>query len=132
MHKRSAWYPRGAPSESDRITAMVRRCLSFLLAVLVAANLVVWPTGALAEMLEHEHEAVQTDPQNPPVDPSPAHCKHGCAGHYGQHFQGQVPAPFFVCRISASRSVFARPEALPPQHIPALPFRPPLTASILT
>jgi len=117
---------------SGRISSMIRRCVSFLLAVLVMANLVVWPSGVLAEVLEHEHEAVQTDPQSPPVDPSAAHCKHGCAGHYGQHFQGQVPTLFFACRVSTSRLVLARPEAVPAQHIPALPFRPPLTASILS
>lgn len=111
---------------------MIRRCVSFLLAVLVMANFVVWPSAVLAAVLEHEHEAVQTDPQNPPGDPSPAHCKHGCAGHYGQHFQGQVPVRFFEFRVSSSLSALDRVEALPPQHNPALPFRPPLTASILS
>lgn len=121
-----------ANTKSGRIAAVMRHWISALLAALMLANLAVWPAAALAEVVEHEHEAVQTDPQNPPVDPSPAHCKHGCAGHYGQHFQGQVPARFFEFRVSSSLSALVRVEALPPQHIPALPFRPPLTASILS
>lgn len=94
------------------------------------ANLAAWPMAAFAEVLEHEREVLEIEAGHPPAEPA-THCKQGCASHYGQHFQGQVPAPFFECRVPASRSVLAGPEAFPPQHIPALPFRPPLTASIL-
>jgi hypothetical protein len=103
-----------------------------MMAALLLANLAIWPSAVLAEVLEHGQEAVQPDAQNPPVEPSAVHCKHGCAGHYGQHFQGQVPALSFEPPTAFSDRATATPEAFPPQHVPAFPFRPPLTASILS
>lgn len=110
----------------------MRRWISTLLAAFMLANLAAWPAGVLAEVLEHEREGAQFDARTPPVEPSPAHCQHGCAGHYGQHFQWQVAAFLFEPRAAISAIVVATPEFFPPQHISALPFRPPLSAPILS
>jgi hypothetical protein len=110
----------------------MRRWISTLLAALMLANIAAWPAGVLAEVLEHEQEIAQFDTQPPPVEPLPAHCQHGCAGHYGQHFQGQVAAFPFKPRVAVSASIVATPEFFPPQHISTLPFRPPLSAPILS
>lgn len=107
----------------------MRRWISVLLASLVLANLVAWPSAALSEVLEHELEFAQNDEQIPPVEPAPVHCPHGCMGHYGQHFQWQasVVATDAPAR-SASSSVVATPATRHPQIFAAQLFRPPLSA----
>lgn len=107
----------------------MRRLFTILLAYTLLANVTAWPAAALAEALEHQQESVQlTAPESTTPQPAQAHCAHGCAGHCGQHFQGQVS-------ISANPSREQRTEVPAPmvhgaflQHIPVLPFRPPLAA----
>ena len=109
----------------------MRHFVSIVMTLLMLANLAAWPSLALAEVLEHDREVVGLDAGNPPDDPA-AHCQHGCAGHYGQHFQFQIAAlPCQPC-AAASASKVAIPEFFPRQHIPTLPFRPPLTGAILS
>ncbi len=110
----------------------MRRWTSALLTVLMLANLAVWPSFALAEVLEHEKEAVQLDSQDRPVEPSPVHCKHGCVGHFSQHFQFQTGAVSIEPRRTVSDNVATEPEVVFPKHFPILPFRPPLSAPILS
>ena len=109
----------------------MRRLISMAVAFLMLANLAAWPSAVLAEILEHEREIVQFDSGVPPVEPSTP-CQHGCAGHYGQHFQWQVAASPFKPGAAISALLVASPEFFPPQHIPALPVRPPLSAPILS
>jgi len=114
-----------------RITAVMRRLFSTLLAVAFLANVAVWPSAALAEVLEHQQEQVQlTDPAGTPAEPQAVHCHHGCASHCGQHFQGQPGTPALAMRDCGTErpTPIARPLVL--QHNPALPFRPPLAAPI--
>lgn len=108
----------------------MRRWISALLTSLMVANVVAWPSAMLAEVLEHEQEVVQFDAETPPVELSASHCQHGCAGHYGQHFQWQVTATSLESRLAVSDSIAAAIETIPPLYVPALPFRPPLTAPI--
>lgn len=109
----------------------MRRLFSTIVAVAVLANLAVWPAAALAEVLEHQQEQARlVDPAGAPAEPAGAHCQHGCAGHCGQHFQGQPGHTAIELRV---RSV---EKPLPGAHLPfsqpcfAPPFRPPLTAPI--
>ena len=106
----------------------MRRFISLLIAATMLANLAAWPSLVLAEEMDHEQQAAQFDGRDQPAEPSPVHCQHGC--HYGQHFQGQVASASFVPVLTVSESVAAVFEDVPPQHVPALPFRPPLTATI--
>lgn len=109
----------------------MRRWISSLLAVLMLANLAAWPSLALAEVLEHEREVVQVMVgQDQPVEPSPVHCQHGCAAHFSQHFQWQAASVCILPRPSASDSIVFAPETAFSPHVPILPFRPPLTATI--
>lgn len=117
--------------ESGRITAVTRRLISALLSLLMLVNLAAWPSAALAEVLEHEREGGQFDAQSLPVEPAPVHCPHGCLGHYGQHFQWQVPVVTMEAPVrSTARSIASLPDTPHPQNIPSLPFRPPLDALI--
>ena len=108
----------------------MRRWISALLAALMLANLAAWPAAALAEVLEHERESAAFDEKSPPVEPASTRCQHGCAGHYGQHFQWHAPALPFDASKTLPATAIAAPDFFPPQYIPFLPFRPPLTTSI--
>lgn len=108
----------------------MRRFISSFLVGLLLANLSIWPSAALAEVLEHEQEVAQSDGQTP-AEPNPAKCSHGCIGHYGQHFQWQVPiVPLGAPTPRTSLTIVAAPDQFHPQNIPSLPFRPPLHALI--
>lgn len=109
---------------------MARRCVSIFLAALLLANLAVGPSAVLAEVLQHEHEAAQFDLQNPPVEPAPLHCPHGCAGHIGQHYQWHASSGSLALQANVLEPVASPADSVSPLHIPTLPFRPPLTASI--
>lgn len=107
----------------------MRRLFSVLLAVAMLANLAAWPASALAEVLEHQQEQTQLfDPATAPAQPEAAHCHHGCAGHCGQHFQGQPAHAAITLRVRGVE------QPLPVAHLPlsqpslAPPFRPPLAA----
>ena len=109
----------------------MRRWISTLLAALMLANLVAWPSVALAEALQHEHEAADfASPLIPPSEPAPANCQHGCAGHYGHHFHGQVPSMSAAWSSSERDSIEASIQSPLPQDISAPLFRPPLFAPI--
>lgn len=111
----------------------MRRFISMMMVVLMLANLAAWPSLALSEVLEHDREAVQlVDGPDQPAEPGPAHCQHGCAGHFGQHFQWQTGAISIVSLSAISDPVANSPEAILALHVPVLPFRPPLSAPILT
>lgn len=108
----------------------MRRLVSTLVAFALLANVAVWPSTALAELLAHQQAPVGfVDPVNAPATPDPAHRHHQCAGHFGEHFQGQLPAAVIGMRHrGAELPVPATPTAHP-QPNPVLPFRPPLAAS---
>ena len=109
----------------------MRRWFSALLASFVLANLVAWPSAALAEVLEHELEVAQNDARTPPLEPAPVHCPHGCIGHYGQHFQWQASVvPVQALARTTPGSVLAVPTTRHPQTFASQPFRPPLGALI--
>jgi len=103
----------------------MRRWISSLLTALMVANVIAWPTAVVAETFEHDHEAVQLSDQGAPAESSPAHCKHGCAGHYGHHFQIQASSLSYPPALPFSASAISAASVLSPQHIPTLPFRPP-------
>lgn len=107
----------------------MRRWISTLLSALLLANLAAWPAVAFSEVLEHEQEVLGLDAGNPPAE-SATHCQHGCASHYGQHFQSQVSVIPIVSPQTIAQTVPAAADYIPPQHFPALPFRPPLHALI--
>ena len=109
----------------------MRRLISVAVAILMLANLAAWPSAVLAEVLQHEQEVVHLDSGVPLAEPS-THCQHGCAGHYGQHFQWHVASPACEPPAAVSEVLVAKPEFFPLQHIPALPVRPPLSAPILS
>ncbi len=109
----------------------MRRWISALISALLLANLALWPTVALAQVLEHEREVLALDTGNPPAEPA-THCRHGCAGHYGQHFQSQVGVVSIVPHLSIAEAVPSAANDNPPRYFPALPFRPPLTGAILS
>jgi hypothetical protein len=105
----------------------MRRLFSMLLAVAMLANLAAWPAAALAEVLEHQQEQTQLfDPAGAPAEPAGTYCRHGCAGHFSQHFQGQPGYASIVLRVCGVE------QPLPFAHIPfsqlgpVPPFRPPL------
>jgi len=107
----------------------VRRWISTFLTMLMLANVALGPTAVVAEVLEHEQEAIHLDDKGaPPAESGDAHCKHGCAGHYGHHFQFQVSSSSYLAAPAVSTAVIAVAAAHPPKFIPTLPFRPPLTA----
>ena len=110
----------------------MRRFVAGIVTALMLANLAAWHSAVLAEALEHATEAVQAEGngQKAPDAPSASHCRHGCAGHYGQHFQWQVTVSHISLRVAVSSSVDAAPEYFSLQHISTLPFRPPLHALI--
>jgi hypothetical protein len=110
----------------------MRRWISTLLTALMLANLASWPSFVLAEVLEHEVKAVQLGGQDQPVEPSPVHCKHGCVGHLSQHFQFQTGAVSIEPRRTVSDDVSIEPDVVCSKHFPVLPFRPPLSAPILS
>lgn len=105
----------------------MRRWISALLTVLMLANVAVWPTAVVAQVIEHDREAIQLDERDAPAGSVP-HCKHGCVGHYGHHFQFQASPFSYQIAPAVSAAIVAAAAALPPKHIPALPFRPPLPA----
>ena len=109
----------------------MRRLFSTLLAVAFLANVAVWPSAALSEVLEHQREQVQfTDPAGTPAEPQAAHCHGGYASHGGQHFQGQPGTPAIAMRDCGTER--PTPTASSPllQLDPVPPFRPPLAAPI--
>ena len=110
---------------------MTRRFVLIVMTVLLLANLAAGPTVALAELLEHEQEQIQLDSGKLPAEPG-THCQHGCAGHYGQHFQSQVGVISIVSQLTIRETVPAATDYIPTQHFSALPFRPPLTGAILS
>lgn len=108
----------------------MRRWIASLLAALMLANVFAWPSVVLAEVLEHDREAAQFDSRSPGERTGAAHCAHGCASHFSQHFQWQAPAsPILLC-VAFSEPVLSAPEPRFFKHVPALPFRPPLTSPI--
>ncbi|MFY9316080.1 MAG: hypothetical protein WAO95_11045 [Burkholderiales bacterium] len=109
---------------------MARRWVSIFLAALLLANLAVGPSAVLAEVLEHGNEAVLFDSQNPPIEPALLHCPHGCAGHIGQHYQWHASPGPLALQANVSEPAASPADSVSPLHIPTLPFRPPLTASI--
>jgi len=110
----------------------MRRWISALLTSIMLANLAAWPAAVLAEVLEHEKEIAQLEGKTQPAEPSAAHCKHGCVGHLSQHFQFQTGAVSIDLRRTVSDDVATELEVVFQKHFPVLPFRPPLSASILS
>jgi hypothetical protein len=104
----------------------MRRWIATVLTVLMLANVAVWPTAVAAEV-EHEREAIEQSDNGAPAEQGGAHCNHGCAGHYGHHFQLQASSLSYQSAPDVSASAFAASSALPPKFIPTLPFRPPLS-----
>lgn len=110
----------------------MRKLVSAFLVAMMLVNLATWPSAALAEVLDHDQEAsLDSGAGRAPAEP-PAHSPHGCLGHYSQHFQGQVVAMLSGPRPGASDAIAISPEIVFVQHIPLLPLRPPLTATILS
>lgn len=107
----------------------MRRLFTMLLATAMLANIAIWPSAVLAEVLEHQHEQAQlVDPAGTPVEPQAAHCHHGCAGHSGQHFQGQPDAPAMAMRECGAERPTRTARSTLLQLDPVPPFRPPLAA----
>lgn len=101
----------------------MRRLYSILLAVALVTNALSWPGFALAESLEHQHEVVQAgDSDSTPAEPGAAHGHHGCAGHYGQHFQGQHTIAATHLHQRASEAPEPSIDLASAQHVPLLPF----------
>jgi hypothetical protein len=106
----------------------VRRWISTFLTVLMLTNVALGPTAAVAEVLEHDQEAIHLDDKGAPAESEGTHCKHGCAGHYGHHFQLQASSLSYQTAPAVSAAAIAIAVVLPPKFIPTLPFRPPLPA----
>lgn len=109
----------------------MRRLASILVAVVLAANALAWPGFALAESFEHQHEVVEFgDSNSAPTEPGATHGHHGCAGHYGQHFQGQHAGTPALSPQGASEVPDPSIDLAAAQHVPFLSLRPPLAALI--
>ena len=109
----------------------MRRLFSTLLAMVFLANVAVWPAAALSEVLEHQQEQPQLiDPAGMPLEPNTAHCHHGCAGHCGQHFQGQPDTAAIAIRDCGAELPTPAARTTLPQLSPVPPYRPPLSAPI--
>lgn len=109
----------------------MRRLASVLIAVALAANALAWPGFTLAESFEHHHEAVEFgDSNSAPSEPGAAHGHHGCAGHFSQHFQGQHAGTPALLPQGVSEVPDPSIDLAAAQHVPPLPFRPPLAALI--
>jgi len=107
----------------------MRRLFSVLLAVAMLANPAAWPAAALSELLEHQQEQAEfIDPAGTPAEPGTAHCHHGCAGHCGQHFQGQPGTTAIAVRDCGTELPASTACTTLPHRSPVPPFRPPLAA----
>lgn len=107
----------------------MRRLFVTFLAITLLVNIAAWPSAALAEMLDHQHEQTRlVDPAGTPQDPDAAHVHQGCAGHGGQHFQGQPGVAVARTRDQTAEPLPAAVRVAYSQPNLVLPFRPPLAA----
>lgn len=104
----------------------MRRWISIFLTVLMLTNVAIGPTAVIAEVLEHDRESIALEDPGVPAEPGSVHCKHGCAGHYGHHFQLQASSLSYQVAAAVSTPVIEGATAFPPKFTPTLPFRPPL------